>query len=147
MSDAENDNGESQTVLEENSRLQKSGHVLIKGRPCKLVEVSTSQTSKRGAKMHLIGIDIFTGKKHETIVVSTGKSDVPVVSRVEYQLVGIEGGSLVLKDADGNTKDNVPVPEHEIGQMVQEYVEKDESATVTVISAMGEEQCIAVKYS
>jgi translation initiation factor 5A len=62
--------------------------VVIKGQPCKQVDLSTSQTGKHGhSKIHLIGIDIFTGKKFESVVVSTGKSDAPVVTRDEYQLV------------------------------------------------------------
>jgi translation initiation factor 5A len=61
---------------------------MIKGQPCKLVDLSTSQTGKHGhSKIHLIGIDIFTGKKFESVVVSTSKSEAPVVSRDEYQLV------------------------------------------------------------
>lgn len=36
-----------------------SGHVVIKGRPCKIVEMSTSKTGKHGhAKVHLVAIDV-----------------------------------------------------------------------------------------
>ena len=36
------------------SALRKGGHVIIKGKPCKIVEMSTSKTGKHGhAKVHL----------------------------------------------------------------------------------------------
>ena len=58
------------------------------GRPCKIVEMSTSKTGKHGhAKVHLVAIDIFTGKKLEELCPSTHNMDVPNVSRREYQLV------------------------------------------------------------
>ena len=60
----------------------------MKNRPCKIVDMSTSNTGKHGhAKVHLVGIDIFTGKKYEEIVPSTHEVDVPNVSRNEYKLV------------------------------------------------------------
>lgn len=41
------------------SALRKNGHVVIKGRPCKIVDMSTSKTGKHGhAKVHLVAIDV-----------------------------------------------------------------------------------------
>ena len=47
------DSGASNTFPQQCSALRKGGHVLIKGRPCKIVEMSTSKTGKHGhAKVH-----------------------------------------------------------------------------------------------
>ena len=69
------------------SALRKNGFVLIKERPCKIVEMSTSKTGKHGhAKVHMVGMDIFTGKKYEDICPSTHNMMVPNVGRKEYSV-------------------------------------------------------------
>ncbi|KAG8691083.1 Eukaryotic translation initiation factor 5A [Ceratobasidium sp. 395] len=128
------------------SALRKNGHVVIKGRPCKIVDMSTSKTGKHGhAKVHLVAIDIFTGKKLEDISPSTHNMDVPNVSRTEYQLVNVDDGFLNLMNQDGVSKDDVKVPEGDIGKQIQDDFEAGKELLVTIVSAMGEEQAIAVK--
>ncbi|KIM41705.1 hypothetical protein M413DRAFT_444946 [Hebeloma cylindrosporum] len=138
--------GASLTFPMQCSALRKNGHVVIKGRPCKIVDMSTSKTGKHGhAKVHLVAIDIFTGKKMEDISPSTHNMDVPNVSRNEFQLVNIDDGFLNLMNADGAAKDDVKVPEGDLGKDIQAAFDDGKDLLVTIISAMGEEQAISWK--
>jgi len=138
--------GASTTYPMQCSALRKNGHVVIKGRPCKIVDMSTSKTGKHGhAKVHLVALDIFTGKKLEDICPSTHNMDVPNVVRNEYQLVNIDDGFLNLMTQDGTPKDDVKVPEGELGTQISEDFDAGKDLLVTIISAMGEEQAISYK--
>ncbi|KAF9433375.1 Eukaryotic translation initiation factor 5A [Entomortierella beljakovae] len=138
--------GASLTFPMQCSALRKNGHVVIKGRPCKIVDMSTSKTGKHGhAKVHLVAIDIFTGKKLEDLSPSTHNMDVPNIKRVEYTLVNIDDGFLNLLDADSNQKDDVKVPEGELGQKLEDDFETGKDLLVTVVSAMGEEAVVSFK--
>ena len=80
--------GASSTYPAQCSSLRKNGHVMIKDHPCKIVEMSTSKTGKHGhAKVHMVGIDIFTGKKYEDICPSTHNMNVPNVGRQDLQVM------------------------------------------------------------
>jgi len=138
--------GASMTFPMQCSALRKNGHVVIKGRPCKIVDMSTSKTGKHGhAKVHLVAIDIFTGKKMEDISPSTHNMDVPNVVRAEYQLVNVDDGFLNLMTQDGTPKDDVKVPDSDLGTEIQAAFDDGKELLVTIVSAMGEEQAISYK--
>lgn len=108
--------------------------------------MSTSKTGKHGhAKVHLVAIDIFTNKKLEDLSPSTHNMDVPVVKRNEYQLINIDDDYLSLMTTDGDTKDDVKVPEGELGEKIQAAWEEGKDLNVTIISAIGEEAAISFK--
>lgn len=70
--------------------MEEGDYVLMQGRPCKIVEMSASRRNRHGhSKVHLVGIDIFTGKKFEDMSASTHEVEIPEVSRGEYRLVCI----------------------------------------------------------
>ncbi|GKU87200.1 hypothetical protein SLEP1_g1643 [Rubroshorea leprosula] len=146
--DSKADAGASKTYPQQAGTIRKNGYIVIKARPCKVVEVSTSKTGKHGhAKCHFVGIDIFSGKKLEDIVPSSHNCDVPHVNRTDYQLIDIsEDGFVSLLTENGNTKDDLRLPTDEnlLGQIKDGFAE-GKDLVVTVMSAMGEEQICALK--
>lgn len=138
--------GASLTFPMQCSALRKNGHVVIKGRPCKIVDMSTSKTGKHGhAKVNITAIDIFTGKKLEDMSPSTHNMEVPNVSRTEYQLIDVDDGFLSLMNPDGSTKDDVKLPEGDLGEKIQADFDEGKDLLVTIVSAMGEEAAVTYK--
>jgi len=157
MSDHENDEqhqnqfesasaGSSLTYPMQCSALRKNGHVVIKGRPCKIVDMSTSKTGKHGhAKVHLVAIDIFTSKKLEDISPSTHNMDVPNIARNEYSLMDIDDGFLHMLLPDGSTKEDVKLADDDLGKQIKSAFEDGKELMVTIVAAMGEEAAVSFK--
>jgi len=122
---------------------------MIKGHPCKVVNVSTSKTGKHGhAKNNFTGIDIFTGKKYEDVVPSTHTTSVPNVSRAEYTLLDIDDeGYVSLMTEEGDTKEDLQLPTYpeELADEIREGFDEGKTLLLTVVTACGNEQIIACK--
>jgi translation initiation factor 5A len=60
--------GASLTRPEQCGKLRIGGHIVISGKPCKIMEMTKAKNGKHGsAKAHIIALDIFTDKKIEII--------------------------------------------------------------------------------
>ncbi|KAE8661433.1 Eukaryotic translation initiation factor 5A [Hibiscus syriacus] len=158
------DAGASKTFPQQAGTIRKNGYIVIKGRPCKVMEVSTSKTGKHGhAKCHFVGIDIFTGKKVEDIVPSSHNCDASLLSRslghsiyafclrVSESNVDVVGSILQVPQVSlltesGNTKDDLRLPTEEpLLTQIKCGFGEGKDLIVTVMSSMGEEQICALK--
>jgi translation initiation factor 5A len=140
--------GAGDTFPQQCSALRKNGFVMIKDRPCKIVEMSTSKTGKHGhAKVHLTALDIFNNKKMEDICSSTHNMNVPNVSRTDYQFVDVDDdGFLSLLDDDGTPRDDLKLPNNEeLKKEIKKKRDDGDEFYVTILKACGEEMPIAVK--
>jgi translation initiation factor 5A len=151
------DAGAADTYPAEAGSIRKGGHVMLKGKPCKVSEVTSSKTGKHGhAKCHFIGIDIFSGKKYEDLMPAGHNIGVPFVKTVQYQLLNADADtgevSLLIPDS-GETKDDMNLPGRADGasdtdkKLEEEIVAKFNDGTdftVTVQAACGMEKIIAV---
>merc|ERR1711976_911483 len=96
------DAGASDTYPMQAGEIRKGSFLMIKGHPCKCAEVSTSKTGKHGhAKAHIVGIDIFTGKKCEDLCPTSHNMSEPIVKKFEYTVMDVgDDGSLSLLTAE-----------------------------------------------
>ncbi|KAL2887117.1 Eukaryotic translation initiation factor 5A-2 [Ceratocystis lukuohia] len=141
------DAGASETYPMQCSALRKNGYVMIKQRPCKIVDMSTSKTGKHGhAKVHLVAIDIFTGKKLEELCPSTHNMEVPIVKRSEWQLINIDDDEYMsLIDDSGASKDDLKIPDSDVGAKIKAMWEEEKDIIVVIQKAVNEEIAIDAK--
>ena len=59
--------------------------------------------------------------------------------------VNIDDGFLNLMTQDGTAKDDVKLPDSELGKQIQDDFDEGKDLLVTIVSAMGEEQAISFK--
>jgi len=156
------DAGSSHVYPMQAGELRKGSHVMLKGKPCKVAEVTTSKTGKHGhAKAHIVGIDIFTSKKYEDLCPCSHNIEVPFVKRTELQVLSADpdSGEVSLLLDTGDTKDDLNLPrvvtvgeptddDKKISDDIVAEVEKgDKTVLITVLEACGTQKIVAMKLT
>merc|ERR1712187_687536 len=153
------DSGASLVYPQQCGELRKGSMVMIKGRPTKVTEISTSKTGKHGhAKAHIVALDIFTGKKYEDLCPTSHNMEVPFSKRTECQLLGADArsGAVGLLLESGETKHDLNLPsfastgeptdeDKKVSKDILDGQERGDDVFVVVLSACGDEKIIAVK--
>ena len=71
---------------------------------------------------------------------------VPNVDRKEYQLTDVTAeGFCALMDDEGTVREDLKLPEGELGQKIKEEFEDGKDINVAVLSAMGTDQIMDYK--
>jgi translation initiation factor 5A len=122
---------------------------MIKGKPCKVLDVAVSKPGKHGhAKCHFTTIDIFTGKKYDDVIPSAQRAAIPIVNKSVWEVIYIDGDVLTLMDEAGNQKIDLNLPSWPDGMAAEirkAWNGGESSVAVTVHSAVGIEQVVAYK--
>ena len=133
--------GSSYTYAIQPNALHIESYVALNYHPCKVVERHFLNMGKvRHAKVNIIGVDIFTGKKYEDTFRSTHSIQAPFVTRKEYQLIDIANdGFLTLLNKDAATKEDVKLEDSdgEIKKKLNELLADEKDIIVGVMQAMG----------
>merc|ERR1712205_88818 len=153
------DSGASLVVSTEAGQIRKGGFIMIKGKACKVRDVSTSKTGKHGhAKCKFSAVDIFTGATREELCPSTHAIDQPFVTKKDYSIMGLEGDYPQLMDEDGEMREDLALPnieyktddDNSIANMIKEMCAEVEGGaeidiTCTVLGAIGKEKIVDVR--
>merc|ERR1719181_2075728 len=90
--------GASKTVPIRAGEVRKGTYVMLKGKPCKVIDVSISKTGKHGhAKANITGLDVFTGRKYVEISPTSHNMTAPTMFRSEYQMVSVNRDGEMTK--------------------------------------------------
>merc|ERR1712228_810013 len=161
------ESGASDTYPQQAGEIKKGSYLMIKGKPCKCVEVSTSKTGKHGhAKAHIVALDIFTNKKYEDLCPTSHNVEVPFVKKTELQVLSADAssGEVSLLTEAGGTKDDLNLPDKDtkcgattdeqqkddekVAKEIVEAVDKAEKTVIAIVqAACGMEKIIGVKLT
>merc|ERR1711982_166171 len=152
------DSGASDTYPQQAGEIRKGSYLMIKGHPCKCVEVSTSKTGKHGhAKAHIVATDIFAGKKYEDLCPTSHNVSAPFVKRTEYQVLNADEktGETSLLTEDGSTKEDLFLPtfckerepdtDEKVQKQLMEHFNAGKNTFAIVLSACSVEKIVDCK--
>ncbi|KAL3318929.1 hypothetical protein Ciccas_002399 [Cichlidogyrus casuarinus] len=130
--------------VEANS-MAKGSHIICKGRPCKIEDISKSKPGKHGsAKLNMKVTDIFTNKKYEMSMPSHDMVISPTVKRDEYQLVDVEGDYINLMMPNGDLRE-VKVNDNNLLDRIGELFSGETDVFVSVMSCNNEEMAVSAR--
>mmetsp|Transcript_9185 Transcript_9185/g.18058 ORF Transcript_9185/g.18058 Transcript_9185/m.18058 type:complete len:160 (-) Transcript_9185:205-684(-) len=134
--------------------VKKGMIVLLKGFPCKVIEVTTSKTGKHGhAKANITGTDIFTGAKKVDISPTSHNMTAPFVTVTTYDLLDVsEDGFASLMEENGETREDLRCPDENspdptLGEKIRAAIANGKEVQVTVTKAMESEVITDYKES
>eukprot|EP01113_Clastostelium_recurvatum_P032991 TRINITY_DN4312_c0_g1_i2.p1 TRINITY_DN4312_c0_g1~~TRINITY_DN4312_c0_g1_i2.p1 ORF type:complete len:143 (+),score=42.36 TRINITY_DN4312_c0_g1_i2:149-577(+) len=122
-------------------------YVVVKEKPCKIVEVSWSKPGKHGsAKINFTGLDMFTGKKVEGMCQSSHMVEVPTVTRQEAEVLNMsEEYYLSLLMEDNTTRADIRARNPEIAGGIRSALEDGHGVRVVIMSALGKDEVASFK--
>ena len=122
---------------------------LLRDRPCRVVETAQSRTGKHGyAKIHAVGLDLFTYRRVEDIVRSDHRVQVPQIERQQWLCFDVEavgdGDDLLvlalLLDNDGCERRVRVAPE--LGEELVLFFQYCEDAVQAIVMKYGEDELV-----
>ena len=141
------DAGSSNTYPISCGEVKKGFYIVLKDRPCKVVDFKHFKVGKHGsAKTNITGIDIFNGKKYEQLSPASHIVQVPEIKRTPYTLIDIDSdGYATLMDKQGNSRQDLRLPEEtEEDQKLSERIKGAHDARkeiiLTVVECLGIEK-------
>merc|ERR1712188_175660 len=154
------DSGAAAVASVEAGQIRAGGYIMIKGKPCKVKNVSVSKTGKHGhAKCKFAATDIFTGATCEELCPATHGIDIPVVTKKDWMIQGLQDETYVLlMDEEGEMREDLQLPnatyktddDNTAAKLIQDYCAMvDEGANIeiycTVLAAVGQEKITEVR--
>eukprot|EP00039_Didymoeca_costata_P030255 m.355583 g.355583 ORF g.355583 m.355583 type:complete len:162 (-) comp80218_c0_seq1:164-649(-) len=129
------------------SACRKGDHILIKGFPCKIIDMKHIKNGKHGvAKCKFTGTGIFDNINRIFQESAHSDIEVPEISRKDYCLLGLEEEYMSLLDeTTGCIRRDLRIPDDKMENVKKGLLEDEVNYLVTVMGAMGEEKIVDIK--
>jgi len=116
--------------------VKKNKYAMLKGHPCKIVDVKTSKTGKHGhMKCNITGICVLTGKKYNDVVPGHANMVEFKLDKAEYTLIDMGADNISCLDKDNNACVVSIDPEGELYKKMKAEFDAGKSLMVSVIRA------------
>jgi len=117
--------------------LKKNQFAMLKGHPCKIMEVRHSKTGKHGhAKCSITGVDVLTGKKYQDVQPAHASMGFAVITKTEYTLTYIDNDNRVAQLLDSNNEPYEVALEGEIAEELMKEYNPDDTDNDIVVTVM-----------
>jgi translation initiation factor 5A len=128
--------------------LRVGSHIVISGNPCRIINIDKFKTGKHGAaKANITGLDIFNGNKYLASYPTSHNAQGFKAEKTQYTLLDINDNCLSLMDNNGETREDINIPEDnsELVDNMNKLFNDGETVIVTVLSALGREKVMECK--
>ncbi len=112
LENPENEDKMAGTKVASVSSLKKGSYVCIEGAACVVSDTSTSRPGKHGhAKTRIVAVGMVDGKKRDVVMPGHDNVDVPIVDKLDGQVLSVTGDMANLMDMQTFNTFDLKVPE------------------------------------
>jgi len=98
--------------------LKKGNYVVLDGEACVVSNTQTSRPGKHGhAKVRLEAVGILDGKKRQTVMPGHDNVDVPIIDKLNAQVLSISGNSANVMDMASYVTFDMKIPDELKGKI------------------------------
>lgn len=134
--------------LVQTSTLKVGNFIIIEGKPCKIMSISTAAPGKHGSRKSMFDTkDIITGKNVQHSAPSKGTVTVPDVTRETYTVIDVNSEGFMSLMKNGTLREDVRLPDDETGREIRRILDKEGTPEVCMMTVMDHDIISSVKES
>lgn len=121
------------------TNLKKGNYVVMDGVACVVKDTQISRPGKHGhAKVRMVAVGIIDEKKRQTVMPGHDKIDVPIIDKLNAQVLSISGSTANVMDLASYETFDMKIPSELKGKVI-------EGATIVFWDILGEKVMKQVK--
>ena len=137
------------TEKREAGTCREGGYVVLDTNPCLITSITTSRYDYRDpGKVTIKGTGILDGRDEEKSFGMFEMVDLPIVTNVNYFLVDIVDGVMILQDDDGKHRYDLEFPDdRDVRRLIKDHYANEEDVFVTTTKVLGTEMVTSAKWN